>query len=76
FVLVDTANILRHVGVDGRAVAIEPDTGYAHIDRLSRVYMGDTYQWSTPEDVPRYRVVIEPDRVRTVDIPPPNEEIR
>jgi PPOX class probable F420-dependent enzyme len=76
FVVVDTANILRHVGVDGRAVEIAPDTDYAHIDALSRVYTGDRYQYSTPEDVPRFRVVIEPDRVRTVDIPPPAETIR
>jgi PPOX class probable F420-dependent enzyme len=69
FVVMDTANILRHVSVDGLVVEIEPDEDYAHIDSLSRVYMGDRYQWSTPEQVPRFRVVIEPRRVRTVDIP-------
>jgi nitroimidazol reductase NimA-like FMN-containing flavoprotein (pyridoxamine 5'-phosphate oxidase superfamily) len=76
FVVVDTANILRHVGVDGVVVAIEPDEGYAHIDRLSRTYLGGRYQWSTPQDVPRFRIAIEPLRVRTVDIPLPEEDLR
>jgi hypothetical protein len=76
FVIVDTANILRHVGVDGVMAAIEPDDDYAHIDSLSHTYMGDRYQWSTPEDVPRFKLVIEPRRIRTVDIPPPDGEIR
>ena len=75
-VVVDTGNILRHVGVDGVVVAIEPDHDYAHIDSLSRTYMGGAYQWSTPEDVPRFKLVIEPRRVRTVDIPAPDVEIR
>jgi PPOX class probable F420-dependent enzyme len=75
-VVVDTANILRHVGVDGRAVEIEPDEDYEHIDELSRVYLGGRYQWTTPEQEPRYRVVIEPDRVRTADIALPDREIR
>jgi PPOX class probable F420-dependent enzyme len=73
FVVVDTANILRHVGVDGRVVEIEPDEDYEHIDELSMVYMGGPYRWSRPEDVPRFRVVIEADRIRTVDIPPPGQ---
>jgi PPOX class probable F420-dependent enzyme len=76
FVVVDTDNILRHVAVDGRAVEIEPDEGYAHVDSLSRVYMGGRYQFSTPAEVPRFRVVIEPERIRTTDIPLPSEEIR
>jgi PPOX class probable F420-dependent enzyme len=76
FVVVDTANILRHVAVDGRVVAIEPDDDYAHIDSLARVYVGGRYQWSTPAEVPRFRVVIEPIRIRTTDIPLPAEEIR
>jgi hypothetical protein len=76
FVVVDTEDILRHVGVDGRVVEIEPDTDYAHIDELSRVYLGGKYQWSTPDDVARFRVVIEPQRLRTVDIPLPEEDLR
>lgn len=76
FVLVDTDNILRHVGVDGRVVEIDPDADYEHIDSLSRVYMGDRYQYSTPEDLPRFKVVIEPLRVRRVDIPVPEERLR
>jgi PPOX class probable F420-dependent enzyme len=76
FVVVDAADILRHVGVDGVVVAVEPDEDYAHIDSLSRIYMGGRYQWSTPEDVPRFKLVIEPKRIRTVDIPPPDGEIR
>ena len=76
FALVDTANILRHVGVDGVVIAIEPDEDYAHIDGLSRTYVGGKYQWSAPEDVPRFKVVIEPKRIRTVDIPLPDGEIR
>lgn len=76
FVVVDTTNILRHVGVDGVVVAVEPDDSYAHIDSLARAYIGQPYQWSTPDDVSRFKLVIEPRRVRTVDIPPPDGEIR
>jgi PPOX class probable F420-dependent enzyme len=74
--VVDTGNILRHVGVDGVVVAIEPDEDYAHIDALSQTYMGGRYQWSTPEGEPRFKVTIEPKRIRTVDIPPPDTELR
>jgi PPOX class probable F420-dependent enzyme len=70
-VVVDTANILRHVSVDGVVAAIEPDSDYAHIDALSLVYEGRRYAYSTPEEVPRFRVEIEPKRIRTVDISPP-----
>ena len=72
-VVVDTANILRHVGIEGRVAEIEPDEDYEHIDELSRVYLGRRYPWSTPEREARFRVVIEPDRVRTVDIALPAE---
>jgi PPOX class probable F420-dependent enzyme len=74
--IVDTENILRYVGVQGRVVAIEPDEDYAHIDVLSQIYEGRTYQYSFPEDVQRYRVVIEPDHVRALDYEPPTETIR
>jgi PPOX class probable F420-dependent enzyme len=76
FTVVDTGNILRHVGVDGVVVAIERDEDYAHIDALSQTYMGGRYQWSTPEGEPRFKVTIEPKRIRTVDIPPPDMELR
>ena len=75
-VVVDTANILRHVGIDGTVVEIAPDGDYTHIDDLSHTYMGGRYQWSTPDDEPRFKVVIEPRRTRTVDIPLPESEIR
>jgi PPOX class probable F420-dependent enzyme len=75
-VIVDTGNILRHVGVQGRVVAIEPDEDYEHIDSLSQVYEGWRYQYSYPEDVPRFKVTIEPDRVRTLDLEPADEEVR
>ena len=39
-VVVDTANILRHVGIDGLVVSIEPDEGHAHMDSLSQIYEG------------------------------------
>ena len=70
-VVVDTANILRHVGVDGVVVGIVPDSDYAHIDSLSLVYEGRRYAYSTPDEVPRFRVEIEPKRMRTLDIPAP-----
>jgi len=70
-VVVDTDNILRHVGVDGVVTAIEPDDEYAHIDALSRVYEGRPYAYSTPEEVPRFRVEIEARRIRTLDLPAP-----
>jgi PPOX class probable F420-dependent enzyme len=75
-VIVDTENILRHVAVQGTVVAIGPDTDYAHIDSLSQAYEGRPYQYSLPEDEPRYRVTIEPDRIRTLDFAPPSEPIR
>jgi PPOX class probable F420-dependent enzyme len=75
-VVVDTANILRHVGIDGIVVVIEPDAGYAHIDGLSRVYMGGAYQWSAPREEPRFKLVIEPRPTRAVDISLPESEIR
>ena len=72
-VVVDTSNILRHVSVEGRAAEIELDEGYEHIHALSQVYLDRPYPWSGPEEEARYRVVIEPERVRTVDIPLPAE---
>ena len=75
-VIVDTANILRHVAVQGTVVAIEPDREYAHIDSLSRVYEGRPYQYSLPADVPRFKVTIEPNRVKTLDLAPAAEQIR
>lgn len=75
-VIVDTENILRHVAVDGTVVAIEPDPDYAHIDSLSQAYERRPYQYSLPEEVPRYRLTIEPSRIRTLDLAPPAERIR
>lgn len=75
-VIVDTQNILRHVAVQGRVVAIEADRDYEHIDSLSRAYEERRYQYSQPEDAPRYRIEIEPERVRTVDLAPPAQAIR
>lgn len=75
-VIVDTDNILRHVAVEGTVVEIEPDEGYSHIDSLSQLYEGRPYQYSYPEDVPRYRLVIEPDRLRTLNLEPAAERIR
>lgn len=69
-VIVDTENILRHVAVQGIVVEIEPDRDYAHIDSLSRLYEGRAYQYSSPADLPRYRIVIEPARIRTLDDTP------
>lgn len=74
--IVDTGNILRHVAVEGTVVEIEPDEGYAHIDSLSQAYEGRPYRYSSPEEVPRYRLVIEPDRVRTLDLEPAAGRIR
>ncbi len=67
-VVVDTAEILRHVGIDGRVVAIEPDSDYAHIDSLSLIYEGRRYAYSTPEEEPRFKVTIEPLRTRALDL--------
>lgn len=75
-VIVDTGNVLRHLSVQGTVVEIEPDPDYTHIDQLSKIYEGRRYQYSLPEDVPRFRVTIESDRVRTLDASPPEEEIR
>ena len=67
-VIVDTAQILRHVGIDGRAVAIEPDIGNAHIDSLSILYEGRRYAYSSPEEGPHFKVTIEPLRTRAFDL--------
>ena len=40
--------------------------------RLSEVYEGRPYAYSTPEDVPRFRVEIEVLKVRTLDLAPPD----
>lgn len=70
-VIIDTENILRHVAIRGRAVAISPDDDYAHIDSLSRVYEGRPYAYSKPEEVPRFRVVFEIETIRSLDLSPP-----
>ena len=75
-VIVDTANIHRHVAVQGRVVEIDLDEGYAHIDSLSEVYEGRRYGYSLPQEVPRFRLAIEPDRIRTFDLAPLSEPIR
>jgi PPOX class probable F420-dependent enzyme len=75
-VVVDTANILRHVAVQGTVVGIEPDPEYAHIDSLSQIYEGRRYQYELPEDAPRFKVTIRPDRIKTLDFAPPQKEIR
>lgn len=69
-VIVDAQNILRYVAVEGTVVAIEPDSDYAHVDSLSRIYEQRPYQYSRPEEVPRYRLTIAPDRVRRLDHTP------
>jgi PPOX class probable F420-dependent enzyme len=71
-VIVDTDNILRHVGIDGRVVSIEPDDDYAHIDSLSQTYMGREYAWARPGDIAKLKLTIEPVRVRTADIAVPD----
>ena len=58
-------------GPPQRVAEIVDDDGYAHIDSLSRVYEGRPYAYSKPEDVPRFRIAIEPRRIRTLDLPPP-----
>ena len=70
-VVVDVDNILRHVSVQGRVAEIVDDEGYAHINSLSQVYEDRSYAYSEPEDVPRFRIEIEPDQIRTLDLPPP-----
>src|SRR5687767_14170142 len=59
-VVVDPANILRHVSVEGRVAEIELDEGYECIHELSHTYLGRPYPWSGPDEEPRYRVAIDP----------------
>lgn len=70
-VVVDTDNILRHVAIRGRVEEISLDADYAHIDSLSEVYEGRPYAYSKPKDVPRYRVVVGPEKIRTLDLEAP-----
>ena len=51
-------NWYRHVSLQGRVVAIEPDEGLKDIDRLSNHYRGEPY----PE--PRQRALQRLDRDR------------
>ncbi|MGZ8667529.1 MAG: pyridoxamine 5'-phosphate oxidase family protein [Solirubrobacterales bacterium] len=67
-VIVDPAEILRHVGIDGRVVAIEPDRDHAHIDSLSQLYEGRPYAYSTSEEEPHFKLTIEPLRIRAFDL--------
>jgi len=67
-VVVHTDDILRYLAVQGAAVAIEPDEGYAHINALSEIYEGGPYTYSKPEHVERFRVAIEPEATRVVDL--------
>ena len=39
--------------------------------RSLEVYEGRPYAYSTPDEVPRFRVEIEPGRIRTLDLPAP-----
>ena len=71
-VVVDTRNILRHVNVQGRVTDIALDSEYAHINALSEIYEGRPYAYSTPDEVQRFRVEIEPLRIRTLDLPAPD----
>jgi Pyridoxamine 5'-phosphate oxidase len=70
-VVVDTRNILRHVNVQGRVADIAVDSDYAHINALSEIYEGRPYAYSTPKEVQRFRVEVEPLRIRTLDLPAP-----
>ena len=54
-VVVDTANILRHVGVEGRVAEIELDEGYEYIHELSQAYLDRPYPWSGPDEEARIR---------------------
>ena len=67
-IIVDTRNILRYLSIRGRVADVTPDGDYAHINSLSEVYEGRPYAYSTPEDVPRYRVAIAIEKLRTTDI--------
>jgi hypothetical protein len=70
-VVVDTRNILRHVSISGRVASVTPDESYAHINSLSEVYEGRPYAYSTPDEVPRFRVEVEVLKVRTLDLQAP-----
>jgi PPOX class probable F420-dependent enzyme len=52
-------NWYRHVSLQGRVVAIEPDEGLRDIDRLSNQYRGEPY---TNRDSARFSAWIEVDR--------------
>src|ERR1044072_1237199 len=52
-------NWYRHVSLQGRVVAIEPDAGLRDIDRLSNHYRGEDYQNRASD---RVSALIEIDR--------------
>jgi hypothetical protein len=63
-----TAVIGRWGSSSGGAADARPDRDEAALHSLSEVYEGRPYAYSTPEDVPRYRVAITVDKLRTTDI--------
>ena len=71
-VVVDTENILRHVNVQG---AGRRDRARRRSTRTStrspRSTRGGPTPTRRPADVPRFRIEIEPLRIRTLDLSPP-----
>jgi len=67
-IIVDTRNILRYLSIRGRVADVTPDGDYAHINSLSEVSVSLNKDYSTHEDVPRYRVAIAIEKLRTTDI--------
>jgi PPOX class probable F420-dependent enzyme len=67
-VVVHTDNILRYLAIQGTVGEVELDEEYEHINALSQVYEGEDYPWSKPEEVPRFRITIEPTSTRVVDL--------
>ncbi len=66
--VVHTDSILRYVSIQGTVAEISLDEGYEHINALSQVYEGEPYRWSTPDQVERFRIAIEPASTRVVDL--------
>jgi PPOX class probable F420-dependent enzyme len=63
-VVVDPERMYRYLSLSGNVVAVEPDHGFAHINKLYVVYEGREWFWGKAEDGPRYVVRIRPDYVR------------
>jgi hypothetical protein len=55
------------VSIAATLADVAEDVGYAHINALSRVYEGRDFAYSTPDELTRFRLLLEPTVVSMQD---------